>query len=589
MVAPSLKPFRRTFGHLAEHRVGLLFGLICSAAWAILALVFTDLAGDVLDLVNSLAERPREDARGLLLRAALLLLSVRCAEIGCRFLGGLIVQTISRRVEASMKDELISHVGSLPASWFDRVRTGDLISRLTQDVGMLRRLAGPTMLQLMTTLIIVPGGMYMIIRMSPNLFLAMIAAFVVVMLGVSRLMPRLRRQTRLVQEATAKLSQRSSEDFSGIRVLSTFGRSGHQSELMGDLCDEYLERSIALTRMQAQLMVIVQSCRYLSVFGVLVVGVLDGMAGRVSMGELFKLVLLASVIVRPLLGVSTGLATLHSAAAAAERVEELFAAQPESRQGLVPKLRGKIEVRNLTFRYQGETRPVLSDVSFSLEAGGKLGLVGPAGSGKSTVLALLTRLYDPPPGTVFVDGFDVLELAPEALRAAFAMAPQDAFLFSDTIEANIAFGADADLHGLEKAVQVSAVDQDMESYPDGLSTAIGERGITLSGGQRQRISLARALASGRGTLLLDDALSGVDYQTEAVIRERLDRARGDRTLLIASHRISALADADLILVFKEGRVVEHGTHDELIAVAGYYADAHAQQRQRDALEGREGS
>ena len=588
MVAPSLKLFRRTFGHLAEHRAGLVFGLICSAAWAVLALVFTDLAGDVLDLVKGLAENRSGDARGQLVDACLLLLCVRCGEIGFRFFGGRTVQTISRRVEASMKDELVSHVNSLPASWFDRARTGDLISRLTQDVGMLRRLAGPTMIQLTTTLIIVPGGMFMVIGMSPNLFIAMIVAFAVVTLGVSRLMPRLKQRTRLVQEGIAMLSQRSSEDFSGIRVLSTFGRSRRQSELMGELCDENLKRSIALARVQARLMLIVQSSRHLSVLGVLVVGALEAMSGRVSLGDMFKLLLLAAVIVRPLLAVSSGLATLHSAAAAAERIEELFASEPESKQGLAPKLRGKIEVRRLNFSYAQQARPVLQDVSFSLEPGGKLGLVGPAGSGKSTLLALLTRMYDPPPGTVFVDGFDVLELQPEVLRAAFAMAPQDAFLFSDTIEANIAFGADGDARDLADAVHVSAVDQDIESYPDGLSTAVGERGITLSGGQRQRISLARALVSGRGTLLLDDALSGVDYQTEAVIRERLDRTRGDRTLLVSSHRISSLSDADLILVFKEGRVVERGTHDELLDVGGYYADAHALQRQRDALEGREG-
>ena len=396
MVAPSLKPFRRTFGHLAEHRAGLFFGFICSSAWAVLALVFTDLAGNVVDLVEGLARNPGDEARAALLRACLLLFSVRCAEIVCRFFGGRTVQTISRRVEASMKNELVSHVSSLPASWFDRARTGDLISRLTQDVGMLRRLAGPTVLQFSTTLIIVPGGMYMVLRMSPNLFLAMIAAFVVVMLGVSRLIPRLKRSTRRVQESIARLSQRSSEDFTGIRVLSTFGRSRHQSELMGGLCDEYLERSIALTRIQARLNVIVQSCRHLSVLGVLVVGAFEAMAGRVSLGDMFQLLLLSSVIVRPLLGVSTGLASLHGAAAAAERVEELFAAQPESRAGLAPNLRGKIDVRNLTFRYAPQARPVLSDVSFSLEAGGKLGLVGPAGSGKSTLLALLTRSTDRP-------------------------------------------------------------------------------------------------------------------------------------------------------------------------------------------------
>ena len=229
----------------------------------------------------------------------------------------------------------------------------------------------------------------------------------------------------------------------------------------------------------------------LTVLGVIVIGGLEVASGRVALGDIFQFLLLASVMVQPLMSISSSLATLHSAAAAAERIEELFAADPEPAGGRAPELRGGIRVEGLTFRFPGQAQPTLEDVSLTLEPGQKLGLVGPAGSGKSTLLALLTRFYDPPRGTVFVDGFDVLELDPAALRRAFAVAPQDAFLFSDTIEANIAFGAGGDTEALGPAVEVSAVDQDMHAYPEGLATAVGERGITLSGGQRQRVLLGQ--------------------------------------------------------------------------------------------------
>jgi ABC-type multidrug transport system fused ATPase/permease subunit len=285
------------------------------------------------------------------------------------------------------------------------------------------------------------------------------------------------------------------------------------------------------------------------------------------------------------------LATFHRAVAAAERIEEVFETPPEPAGGARPDLRGQVSVQDLTFRYPGQDHPALAGVSFALEPGAKLGLVGPVGSGKSTLLALLLRLYDPPPGSVRVDGHDVLDLDPAVLRATFALAPQDPFLFSDTIAGNVRFGVGAAEAGsgdgleVHAAVEVSALDRDLEQIQGGLEAVVGERGITLSGGQKQRVSLARALAANRAALVLDDTLSAVDYSTETTILERLRRARRGRTMIVASHRLTAVEDSDLILVLDQGSVVERGTHAELVRRGGWYADMWRRQQEHQALEG----
>jgi ATP-binding cassette subfamily B protein len=274
----------------------------------------------------------------------------------------------------------------------------------------------------------------------------------------------------------------------------------------------------------------------------------------------------------------------HRARAAGERIEEIFAVEPEPHEGAEPALRGSIRVERLTFTSPGQERPAREDVSFSIAAGQKLGLVGPPGSGKSTLLALLLRLYEPPRGTIFVDGFDVCELAPALLRRTFAFAPQDPFLFSDSIRGNVAFAAPGGDDRLTDAVFDAGLETDVQGFERGLDAIIGERGLTLSGGQKQRVSLARALAANRSVLVLDDTLSAVDHATEARILERMRSARGSSTMLAAAHRLSIVQDADLILVLADGRVAERGTHRELLERGGDYAATWRRQRESAALE-----
>jgi ATP-binding cassette, subfamily B, multidrug efflux pump len=341
-------------------------------------------------------------------------------------------------------------------------------------------------------------------------------------------------------------------------------------------------------RLRGLLDVFVNVFRNLVVVAALVLGALAALAGTITLGGLFEFLLLLGTLVWPLISVGWILSAFHRAVAAADRIEEIFALAPEAQDGERPALRGSIEVRGLTFAYRGQPHAALHDVSFRLAPGQKLGLVGPVGAGKSTLIALLLRLYEPPRGSVFVDGFDVTELHPRVLRDLFALAPQDPFLFSDTIGGNVAFGRAgvdaAEDPAVGAAVIDAALDQDLAQISGGLEAIVGERGITLSGGQKQRTSLARALATERSTLVLDDTLSAVDPSTEARIVGRLAERRG-QTRIVAAHRLSAVQDADLILVLEGGRILERGTHDELRRRGGWYAGVWRRQQEERALEG----
>ncbi len=582
----SLRDLRRPFRLLLGHWPRVLLGLVCVPLHAIALLAMPGVLGRAVDGIaagpGTAAALDRPALLGLCGWLALLAL----AEAVTRYVSRRTLIDVSRDVEEDLKNDLVAHLQRLPVAWFDRSRTGDLVSRLTQDVEMVRFVMGPILLHGGSALCLLPAGLWLMASLDLPVTLACGGAFGVLALLMRLLMPRLHHWSKRSQTAIGDLSQRVQEDFAGIRILHAFAAADRERATLATRNRRLLLWNLKLTRLRGAVDALTHTTAGLVLLGVLLVGGLRVVDAALTVGELFQFVVYLGLLMFPLQVLSWTLAMLPRSIAAAGRLEEVFAVAPEPGGGLQVELRGDLEVRNLTFTYPGQTTPALRDVSLRVRAGEKLGLTGPVGAGKSTLLALCLRFYDPPRGTVFLDGHDLLLLEPAAVRAAFAFAPQEPFLFSDTVAGNVAFARDEVMAAeLDEAVRASALDQDLAQLPQGLQTVVGERGVTLSGGQRQRVSLARAMASGRSALLLDDTISAVDPPTERRILQGLRQSRRGRTVLIATHRLSAVRDADQILWLQDGAVVERGSHRELLARGGAYAEACRRQDEAAALEG----
>jgi ATP-binding cassette subfamily B protein len=573
--------FHRPLRLLLRNRTALVFGALCIPLHAAAVLAMPRLVGAQLDSLD----QPVPGALTLT-EACLLLAGLAVAEGVCRYVSRRTLIDASRNVEEDLKNELVDHMGRLPVAWFDRARTGDLVSRLTQDVELVRFVMGPLILHGGSALCMLPVGIALMARMDGWVTAASAASFAVLLGSLRLVVPRMHVWSKASQEAIGSLSQRVQEDFSGIRVLWLFAATDRERSELASRNRRILHTGMRLVRLRALVNAVTHSTAGFVTLGVLVVGGLAVLDDRLTKGELFQFLAYLGLMMFPLEILGWTLATLPRSLAAARRIEEVFAVAPEPQGGMRPVLTPDIEVRDLTFTYPGAAVPALVGVSFRLRAGCKLGLVGTVGSGKSTLMALLLRLHDPPRGTVFVGGTDVMDLELAHLREQFAVAPQEPFLFSDTIAANIAFGSPtAGDSTIGRAASDAALDADLASMPEGMATRVGERGVTLSGGQKQRVALARAWAADRPVVVLDDTLSAVDAHTEQRILRSMAARRSGRTTVVAAHRLSSVADADLVLVLDRGRVVEQGTHAGLVRLGGTYARAWRRQEEAVALEG----
>ena len=577
------RAFARPLRHLRRYWLIVSIGMLLVPVHAAISLWVPRLLGNALDNLSIAGDR------AVLAQTCWLLLALAFGEALTRFISRKTLIDASRLVEQGVKDELVAHLQRLPISWFDRSRTGDITSRMTQDVELVRFVMGPLLLHGGSTICLLPAGLWLMLDMDVPVTLASLGAFALLFTCMRFVLPRLHTWSKKSQEAIAGISQQAQEDFAGVRVVQQFDAVARERAAMATKNRRYLLANLRLVRLRSLLNALTHTTSGIVMLGVLLVGGHQVITEQITVGELFQFTGYLALMTFPLQILGWTIATLPRAYAAAIRIEELFEVEPETATGAHPPLRGDVEVRNLTFRYADTDRPALTEVSFSLAAGQKLGLIGPVGSGKSTLLALLLRFYDPPPGTIFIDGHDVLDLSPTALRQLFALAPQEPFLFSDTVANNVDFGVEpADRVDADRtaAVAAAALDQDLPQLRHGLDTIVGERGVTLSGGQKQRVSLARAVLSDRPGMLLDDTLSAVDPSTERRILDGIARERRGRMVVAASHRLSVVADADLILILDAGRIREAGSHRQLLQRGGVYAAAWQRQTEARALESR---
>ncbi len=572
---------RRLIGYILRHRHAYLVGFVLGVLGTGLSLVNPWILRQAVDGIRTGAT-----PRALLVLAA--------AYIGIGVVGGFIrffwrmnMLGAGRRIEYEIRNDYFAHLQRLHQAFFQHTRTGDLMARAINDLNAVSRLATAGLMHSSNTIVMFAAASVLMVTIDPPLALVVLIMLPMVSLVFVLLGRRVHRQFEAVQEQFSTLSARAQENFSGIRVVKAFAQEVPEIDAFSAINREYVVRSLRLARTSGALWPAMTFILGMASAAVLWQGGLAVVAGRITLGQLVQFFGYLLMLSWPMIALGWTANLIQQGTASMRRLDEIFNTRPTivDPPGAMTRdrLRGDIEFRHVSFAYDGI--PVLRDVSLSVPAGATVAIVGPTGSGKTTLISLIPRLFDVTGGAVLIDGIDVRALPLATLRGTIGLVPQEPFLFSDTLEENLALGVEAgDGHRVRDAAEVARLARDVNDFPLGYQTMVGERGVTLSGGQKQRATIARALAREPAILILDDALSSVDTRTEEEILQGLRQFMAARTSLIISHRISTVRHADLIVVLADGRIVERGTHDELLTAGGLYADLYQKQLLKEALE-----
>jgi ATP-binding cassette subfamily B multidrug efflux pump len=580
-----IKALKRLLPYITRVRRPLALGLACILFATAISLVSPWLLKFVVDGLLRGEDRTR------LALYALAIVGLAVADGVFRYLMRTQLIGASRQIEYELRGEFFSHLERLPQAYLQANRTGDLMSRATNDLSAVRMMVGPALMYFASTALGFVVAVAIMCSIDARLTLIALLPLPGVTLGTRYFGRAIHDRFERIQAQLSEMSAVVQEALAGVRVVRAYRQEPAEMARFARANDEYVRRNRGLIRLQAAFYPTLTLCFGISGVLVLWFGGRDVMRGTMTLGEFVAFGRYLVLLSWPLIAFGWVINLVQRGVASWERMLEVLDAPviDEATTVAAGVIRGAIEARHLGFRYPDADVDALQDVSFSLPAGQTLAIVGATGSGKSTLIQLLTRLREPPRGTLFVDAVDVLDRPLAELRAAMAVVPQEAFLFSDTVGGNILFGADADWGSddtrslVARAAEGAVLSEDVAGFTHTYDTVVGERGITLSGGQKQRVALARAILTDRPILLLDDTMSAVDTATETAILHRLRDIRRSRTCVIVAHRISAVRDADLILVLEAGRVVERGTHESLVAANGLYADLHRRQLLEEEL------
>ena len=567
--------------YLGQHKLRLVLGVTLVGSSAFVAVLPPLLIGRIVDALT------RGTELDVVVRLALLMVALGAVENVLRGLGRLRILDASRQIEYTVRNDLLRHLQTMHLAYFQHQRIGDLMARLTNDLQAVRQMIGFGILMLTNTLLTL---FFTFISMfSVNTKLALIALVLTPISSYTfwTIGRRVNRRFEQLQAQFGDLSAKAQENFSGIRVVKAFSQEEPEIASFARVNRDYLEKAVSLAQVNGLVWPAMQFILGIAVLGILYVGGQDAIEGQLTIGQLVQFIAYLQIISWPMIALGEVVNMVQQGWASLGRLEQMFTARPAITDPIDPvpaPIKGAVEMRGVHFAY-GQSI-VLHDVSFSVPAGGSLAIVGPTGSGKSSLVNLIPRLFDAQQGEILIDGVDVRRYPLPTLRRAVGYVPQETFLFSVPLRENVGFGREAPLTDseLEWAGDVSQLGKDVADFPARYDTMIGERGVTLSGGQKQRTAIARAVAKDPRILILDDALSAVDTYTEAEILKRLRGVMRERTSIVVAHRISTVKDADEILVLDDGHVAERGTHLELLQRDGLYAAMYRRQLLEEELE-----
>lgn len=567
--------------YLLRYRKTLAMGIVCVIATNFFAVAAPRYLGEAIDMMARHFE-----INDILSKAGLYILFAAVSGVMLFLVRQLIIVT-SRHIEFDLKNDYYSHLQTLSTSFYDSIGSGELISRGTNDLNAVRDFLGPGIMYSINTLFRLLFAVAAMVAISPRLTLFALLPAPLLSYSVYRTGLSIQKRSKKIQESYAAITNLVQENISGIRVVKNYNREAYEVERLEKLNRGYYDENLRLGRIQSWFMALLTALTALSVIPVIWAGGINVMNGSMSIGGIAQFLIYVSMLSWPMISIGWVTNIVQRAAAAQGRLSEIFNTRPTitdlavtgTTRKIPATLKGRLTFDHVSFHYPSHPeKEVLQQISFTVEPGSKVAIVGATGSGKSTAVNLIPRMYDPTSGSILIDGRDIRTMPLDRLRHAIGFVPQSNFLFSDTIRHNIDFGRlDENGPDVIEASRIAMLFDDVADFPEGFDTMLGEKGINLSGGQKQRACIARALSWNPSILVLDDALSAVDTATEARIFDGLLEKLPETTILLISHRISTVRNCDRIIVLNDGRIAESGTHEELLLNGQFYADLYTRQ------------